>query len=170
MSNVLPADAKEQVWGMYQARFILVGSLVLLLAAAFSALALAPSYTVLALQERSVAPKQASAATQEDRAAIAHTQALIGALSPLVATSSAGALVAEALRVRPAGIAVTHITASAGQPGTIVLSGSATHIDAISTYQSALQHDPVFSAVSVPVGDLAGTADGTFSITLSAHF
>jgi len=156
---------------MYRTRFIIAGALVLLFAAVFSALALAPSYVVLSLQNETNPPAQSgTAASQDDRTAIAHTQALITALSPLIATTSASTLIAQALGARPAGVAIDHITATAGTPGTIILSGSAAQIDAISTYQSALLADKQFSNVSVPVGDLAGTADGTFSITLSANF
>jgi hypothetical protein len=171
MSNVLPESTKNAVWGMYRTRFIIAAALILMFAAVFSALALSPSYVVLSLQNENTPPQQSgTAASQDDRTAIAHTQALITALSPLLATTSATALIARALSVRPAGVSIDHITATAGAPGTIIFSGTAAQIDAISTYQSALIAGKQFLGVSVPVGDLAGTADGTFSITLSANF
>jgi hypothetical protein len=42
--------------------------------------------------------------------------------------------------------------------------------DAINVYRQALQADPHFKTVSVPVGDLAGTQGGRFSVTLSGDF
>ena len=100
---------------------------------------------------------------------IAHTQVLIGALSPLLSQAVSG-LIQEALAVRPSGIIVTHITATPGAPGTIILSGTAAQLEAINTYQTSLRANTHFSSVSVPVSDLAGTADGRFSVTLSSVF
>ena len=171
MSNVLPNAAKKAVWSMYRARSIIAGSLMLLCVAVFAALVLSPSYVVLAIQHANVVPEQSGTpASIEDRAAIIHTQALIAAFSPLIATSTASTLIVQALALRPADISINHITATAGHPGTLILSGSAVQIASISVYQNALRASKLFSTISVPVGDLAGTADGTFSITLSAIF
>jgi hypothetical protein len=42
--------------------------------------------------------------------------------------------------------------------------------DAVNLYRQALQADARFKTVSVPVGDLAGTQGGKFSVTLLGDF
>ena len=134
-------------------------------------IALVPGYLALHTGEGASAQgAPGSASQQEDRTAIVHAQALLSTLSPLLSPTTASGLVATAVAERPATVQVYHITATAGNPGTIIISGLAGSIQAVSAYQTALRADKHFSGVSVPVGDLAGTAKGQFSITLSADF
>lgn len=173
MSNVLPQLARKKVWRMYRARFLLAGSVVGLVVAALAAVALVPSYVVLQASGLGPPAEQTiSAATaSQDRMAILENQSLLTALSPLVsATTSRAQLIAAALSLRPADIRVEHITLTSGNPGTMILAGSATNISAIETYRKTLGSDSSFSSVSVPVGDLAGTQNGQFSITLLGNF
>lgn len=171
MSNLLPESAKRARWRMYRARFIVAGSWVALAAAALSALALLPAYLALTFGGSSASKDIETIATiREDRIALAHAQSLIRVLSPLLSTSTQTALIDEALSVRPSGVTVSHIAGNAGHPGTIVISGLVKRTELVSAYQSALRSNPHFASVLVPVGDLAGNEDGTFSVTLTADF
>lgn len=173
MTNVLPHQARKAVWRVYRARFILAGSLVALAVAALSVAALSPSYLILQ-SEASGASSQTKTDTGtavQDRAAVLEAQSFITALTPLLnATTSRVEVVSQALSARPAGMTIHHITLTSGKPGTMILTGSAKNISAINTYRKALEGDRTFTSVSVPVGDLAGTQNGQFSITLTGTF
>lgn len=172
MSNVLPQQAKRAVWGMYRSRFLIAGALVFILVAALSALALSPSYIVLYTEQGrfSEEAKADTSASQQDRATIIHTQALLNILSPLLATSSPSQAIAKVIDARPSGVTVYHMTLTTGHPSSIIVSGTASTIEAINKYQNALRAEPLFDSVSVPVADLAGTGNGEFSVTISGNF
>lgn len=172
MSNVLPQEASRSVWGMYRARGIIAGSLVLLGAALFSAVALLPSYLALQIGTSPTPSDQPlNSSDQVDRSAILQTQSLLAVLSPLVsATTTPSDVIARALAVRPSGVLVDHVTFTSGNPGAIVLYGSASGGDAVNAYRKALNADSDLKSVTVPVGDLAGAADGRFTMTLSGNF
>ncbi len=173
MSNLLPDDAKKEIWSMYRARFTVAGSYIAILAALLCALSLLPSYLALHADAGAGATSSTSSnkATDTDHAAIVAVQSIVASLSPIVAaTTSPAAAIAEALSLRPSGITVDHITYSGGDPGTIMLVGSAATREAINGYRQALSADPHFKSVSVPVGDLAGAPGGRFSLTLSGTF
>ena len=170
MSNLLPPKVKRELWGMYRARSIILVALFLCVLAAVSFLALVPSYLVLQIGWRTPAQQSVDPSQAADRAVMAHTQAVVAALSPLLASTTASALITDAIGARPAGITIDHVTAAAGSPGTIILTGSAGSNSEVSAYQRALQADPHFSGVSVPVADLIGSVNGEFSITLNASF
>ena len=168
MSNVLPHEAQKVVWGMYRARFVVAGSLVGLAAAALSGLALLPTYLALQVGQRDSSPEISSRGSvdQADREGIIHTQSLLAALSPLLAaTTTPTETIALALSLRPANVTVDHVSYTSGSPSTIMIVGSAAR-EAINAYRQALQSDPHWKSVSVPVGDLAGAVGGQFSVTL----
>lgn len=173
MTNVLPQKARKTVWRMYRARFVLAGSLVALSSALLSAAALSPSYLILQTDSSgTVTQNKTDAATAvKDRAAILETQSLLAVLTPLLnATTSKEEMISTALSVRPADISINHITLTSGKPGTMIVGGSAKNISAINAYRKALEGNGSFSSVAVPVGDLAGTQNGQFSITLTGNF
>jgi len=170
MSTVLPQEARRAVWRMYRARFIIAGSMVAILAALISAIALVPSYLALTVDAGGTpaANAAASASQQQDRDTIIQTQSLLSTLAPIVsATTTPTGITSEALALRPSGVSVDHISY---ESGTIVLQGSATTREAIDAYRQALDADADFTGVSVPVGDLAGAPGGSFSITLTGNF
>lgn len=167
MTNVLPQDARRELWRSYRARFILGGSAIALIAALIAALALLPSYLALNATEIAASePFSQAAGDVKDREDIAKAQSLLLALSHL-ATTSPSRTVAEALALRPAKIVVDHITYG---EGSIVLAGTAGSREAINAYKNALAAETRFASVSVPVGDLTVSQSGRFSITLTGTF
>jgi len=171
MSNTLPTNVRQRVWRMYCARFGIVTGMALFVVGLVACLSLVPSYLALHIGEAPAAPQSSvSPSQQSDRAAIVHAQALLSTLSPLLSSTTTSSLIEDAVNERPATIQIYHITATAGHPGTIILTGTAGSIDAVSQYQKILRADPHFTDAAVPVGDLAGTANGQFSITLAADF
>lgn len=172
MSNVLPKDAKKDVWGMYRARFIVAGSLVALAAAGLGALSLLPSYLALHAAGSPDAPSNTpgSPGSETDRAAVASIRAMMNALAPLIATSTPTSAITNALSLRPSKISIDRITYTEGAPGTIVLAGTSATREALSGYRQALSADPLWKTVSVPIGDLTGEPGARFSLTLRGDF
>lgn len=174
MSNILPHEAKKAVWSMYRVRFIIAGSLMALLAAGLCALSLLPSY--LALHAADIASAASSTtppkvATDADRAAIVSLRALLTSLSPLIAgTTSPSTVITQALSLRPSTILIDHITYAGGNPGTIIIAGSAATREAINGYRQVLSADSHWKSVSIPIGDLTGEPGARFSLTLSGSF
>ncbi|PIR84143.1 hypothetical protein COU18_00080 [Candidatus Kaiserbacteria bacterium CG10_big_fil_rev_8_21_14_0_10_51_14] len=171
MSNLLPRDAEKAIWRMYLGRFILAGSLVAIISAALATFALLPMYVALH-SDKSGAPELSSgekrAATQQERSEIAHAQSLVTTLSPfLSAPSTVSVAIETALTLRPKGVYVDRIRYVSGE---IMLVGEASTREGISAYRQALQSNSYFTTVSVPIGDLAGTQGGRFSVTLTGTF
>ncbi len=170
---MLPREAQKAIWRMYLARFVLAGSCVAIAVAMLSGLALLPMYLALhSADEAASASLQAkNSEIQNERAEIARAQSLITTLSPYASSSSTlSEAIEAALALRPKGVFVDHITYSSGDSSAIVLVGSAATRDGINTYRQALQPDMRFKTVSVPVGDLAGSQGGRFSVTLTGKF
>lgn len=173
MSNILPKDARLAVRSMYRARFIVAGSFVVLFVAGLCALALLPSYLAIhAADIQNVATStSAKTASDADRAMVSSVRTMLESLSPvLTATTTPSVLISKILSVRPPAIRIDHLTYSGGDPGTIVVTGSAATREAINGYRQALSSEPLFKTVSVPVGDLTGAPGARFSLTLTGAF
>lgn len=157
---------------MYRARFVIVGSLVALAAASLSALSLLPSYLALhAAAPVNMPSSTAKAAGSEaDRAALASIRAMVETLSPLIATTTPTAAITRALSVRPSAVSIDHITYSAGNPGMIILAGTAATREALGGYRQTLSADSLWKTVFVPIGDLTGEPGARFSISLSGNY
>lgn len=165
MTNILPLEAQKKVWSMYRSRFLITASLVSLALSTLAALVLVPSFLALELAAPPISDAVAHSRenTPTDIAIISRTQALAGALSPiLAATSSPSQRIREALSAKPQGVSVTHITYTS-QPSMITLSGTASR-DTISAFRDTLAKDPLFTNVSVPVDSLIGASN---SFTMS---
>lgn len=157
---------------MYLTRFILAGSLVAIASALLATFALLPTYLVLhtvgdtTASTPSVDRKRSE--IQSERAEITRAQSLITALSPFVSsTTTVSGAIGTALALRPKGVSVDLIRYVSKE---IIIVGSASTRDGINAYRQTLQSDPHFKTVSVPVGDLAGTQGGRFSVTLTGEF
>lgn len=173
MSNVIPEDALRKIGAVYRARSITAASLVALTAAALCAAALLPSYLALYESDRSVPTRPFSGAKSEQqiRDELSHAQSIVSVLLPLVSATTTPVQAAQAaLSARPASIRIDRITYTGGEGGALLIGGKGASRESINAYRKALDDDPHFTSVSVPVGDLAGTEDGRFSITLSGNF
>ena len=174
MANILPKEMKRNVWSFYRARFVLVGSFVLLAGACLALLALLPSILAVRTMNGFVEAPQAAmpelAQAQEERIGILRAQTLLAEFSPL-ASSTAPALEAlnAALRARSSSIIIRGIEYTKETPGTIIISGESADRTSVSAYRDALSRDPHFTSVSVPASVLAGSG-GPFSITLKGAF
>ena len=157
---------------MYRIRFMVAGALVSLLAAGLCALAFLPSYLALHAADtaRPESNTSQSVTNGTDRTALLSIQASLKALSPLISTSTPTDVITQALSLRPSGISIDRITYSAGNPGTILLGGSAETREAINGYRQALSSDSHWKNVAVPIGDLTGEPGARFTITLSGIF
>jgi len=172
MANVLPLAGKKAVEKRMRARFLLIGSLAIAVAAIVAILSVVPAFMSVRIAHASLESSlQESAGSQsEDQAAAARAQALIGAFKSIAsATSSPSDALAAALAQKPAGISITAITYTSGK-NEIVLSGLAARREAVNQFRDMLEKTGRFSGVAVPVGALVGTQEGRFTVTLSGAF
>lgn len=168
MTNVLPPEAEKELWRIYRARFILAGSAVAIIAALLSALSLLPSYLALHANEETPSEQTERVTSAKDQEDIRRAQAILTTFAPFVqATTTPSLAVIRALSLRPAGVTVDHISY---MPGSLIVSGASKTREGVGAYRKTLSADPLFSSVTVPVGDLAGSQGGRFSMTLSGGF
>lgn len=177
MANVLPREAQKKVSRSFRARYVLVGSLALLASAIVTLLALLPAYVVVYVERTSVsgdaslAASPAGAQEKSDRDDILRAQMLLKDLSTTASSTTVGLdAIRAALEKRSKGITVQTISYVAGETGTIMVGGTAAGREDISAYATSLRADPRFKSVSIPIGDLAGTGNGRFTITLTGTF
>ena len=169
-----------EMWRWYRGRFVGALALALLITAGVAYLLFAPAYIMLTAP---VGDASVSSASDQDRAMMQNMQrtAAIVTSVGVVATSSQAlfAAISAALAPRPSGIAVTGVqylaSAASSQAGkhtlgSLVITGHAATPDRVNAYASALRADTHFTAVSVPIGASAGSADGSFTMTLTGTF
>lgn len=164
------------MWGFYRTRFILAGSITLCACGLLALLALLPAYAALRA-EGAITPDALSVDTGvqkgkgAERDQILRTRMLLGQFA-LVASSSTSVLDAfvSALGKRPAKVAVDHMSYIRNTEGEMTVGGTASSREGVNAYVAALRLDSRWKSVSVPIGDLAGTGDGRFSITLTGTF
>lgn len=155
------------------ARFVLTGSLILLLLAFVAFLSLLPAEIALQIEAASLEKTRANAPSSDqinnDRETLADAGSYVRTLLPFTTASSTGfEAIGSAIADRPKGIALHVISYSPGTK-TITISGVALASADIAAYQSALKADAHFSSVQIPVGALVG-GDKQFSVTLSGDF
>lgn len=160
---------------MYRARFIAAGSLVALAAAGLALFALLPSYLALHAAEgrasSALRSPEKNSEGQKERAELARAQSLLATLAPFASpTTTPSEAIDASLVLRPKGVIVDHIIYASGASGELVIVGTAPARVGINAYRQALESDPHFKTVSVPVADLAGAGGGRFSITVSGDF
>jgi len=170
MSNVLSPNAKKQLDRRARWRALLVLGCAGTLAAFIAILSLVPTFISIASARASLdAPSVEELGTaREFQAQARRTQALVDALEPLVmASSTPSEMLADALALMPDGVSVTIITYHGAQ-NQLILDGEAPQRASVNAFRDALQKSERFKKVEVPVGALAGTQEGRFTVTLTA--
>lgn len=179
MSNLLPHTDRVRARREQTVRAIAFFMAALGAVAAIVALALAPAYILLAAERASLTQElesyQTSAeaiAQQTDRESLAHTRQQLQALRRILAREELPTEVTQAaLDARPAGVRITRVSYDAGEhTGTLSISGATSDRTAISAYVAALKQHESFEAVSVPINSLAGSDEGTFTVTVRGAF
>jgi len=166
MSNLLPPESQKRTRKEFRARFLLAASLVLFCCAVIFALALTPAEVALVFfSPPSSQMAQAATSTAADGAALAHTKALLSAMQPF-ATSSSLTDISSALSEAGNGILIDDIS-YAPADNSLSLAGHAQTPDEVNALREALQGNPLFTNVSVPVSALLGSQDGSFTITMN---
>jgi type IV pilus assembly PilN-like protein len=166
MSNLLPAASQKDIRAEMRARFLFAFSLVVFCGAVLCALALIPAEVSLLFY----APPPTQVAQHNidiaaDNAAVAHTNALLTAMQPF-ATSSSLDDISEALSKLGTGVSVNDISYNVIEHS-LSLAGKAQTPDEVNALRQALQADPTFTNVSVPVSALLGSQGGGFTITMN---
>jgi hypothetical protein len=170
MTNILPPSADKRLRSEYRARFLLVGSIVLIVCAAFFLFAMAPAEIALftAIPVPVTSTQDSNTNAPSDAGVIKHAKLLVGVLAPFTATTSLDELSAV-LSARAAGISIESISYNVTGK-TITINGTANSPNAVNAYHLALQSDPRFTNVSVPIGALLGEQNGGFTMTVSGTF
>ena len=171
MTNLLPENVQQKVWSEYRSRYVLTGSLLLILAAALSFLALSPSYIVLATVHPAATAFVSVTQNKSDSVDIIRAQTLVSQFGPVItATSSLSQTISAVLAGRPRGVHIDHLTYTSGNQSGLVIAGTAQSRAEINAYRETLDADARFTSVTLPVGDLVGGQGGRFTLTLSGHF
>lgn len=176
MSNVLPAAAQKEIWKLHRARFVLVGSLVLLAGAFVALLMLLPGTIASGILNGGDSRTSDGASltviqTENERNEMLRARILLSQLYPLASsTAPAFEAITAAIKVRPKGALVHDLRYTRGDTGKIIITGTAADRTAISAYRTALDEISYFESISVPVGAFAGAEGGRFSITLTGTF
>lgn len=176
MANVLPEIDRKRVIREYILRLTLVLSSVILLSGVMSCVALLPAAAYVFVHQSSIRiPVESTPLSQEqitqDRIDAQKTESLLRVLYPVMtATSSPVAVVRSVLAKRPTGVTITSFSFAADSK-MLTVSGQADGRDAVNTFRGALQSDPRFTNVVIPVNVLAGAGqNGRFSLTLTGAF
>ena len=152
-------------------RFIFVASVLLIAAAAISALALLPGYIVLYMTiPEKPAVSTAEQQNQLDLADMSTAQMLVQYYAPLIRATSTTQVLLSVLDARTNSIRIDHVEYVAGTPAIFILSGVADNRAGINSYREVLIKSNNFKSVTVPVGDLIGSQGGRFKITVSGEF
>lgn len=169
MANVLPIKEKKRVLRSLRSRFVVTAAIVLMVGALIASAALVPAIiSVLSAMSGLPSDAELSETARDDQTKHARALALVTALNPVVlATTTPSASVTAALSVRPKGVSVTSVSYSKGK---ILISGSSSNRQAVNDYREALEADPRFTSVTVPVAALVGTQEGRFTMTLAGQF
>lgn len=174
MSNVLPNAYRKRVIRSARARFVIVGALVMGAGALIAILALLPAFLSVYLPRTALSNSpvpQDAAQTDTARKTVAETHALIDALKPLTRDTSPFSNVMQAIfKALPEGVKVTSVNYTAGDPGSVTVSGSTQRRESVNAYREALAEDERFTSVTVPVAALVGVLSGNFTITLTGAF
>lgn len=178
MSNVLTVASQKKAQHFFRARFVLTGSLALLLGAALVLLALTPAILRSGQwKSTEVAGEGVQAVSAEDveqsRIEVLRAQALLEQFRIGSAYDRETITALEVvLHARPAGVSVRDIqyTVESSGEATLVLRGIAAERTNINAYRNALSGEEIFTSVSVPVGAFAEAEEGRFSITLTGAF
>ena len=170
MANVLPLDDQKRIRAIYRSRFVATLSLIALTLALLTTLALIPSFFELNMAS-SAAQDSSRGPAGEDASAVAYTQALIKAASPILeATSTPVEAINSALKDKPSGVRVEHITYTLVSGGSkLMLTGTAPR-ESVNAYRVALGANESFDSVNVPLGALVGAEGGRFQFTLTGTF
>lgn len=171
MSNVLTAEAKKQLDSKARSRLVFVAAAVVAAGGLLACLSLAPVLISISTAQAALnAPSlEEEASLREDQVKGLRAQALITALTPLLATTTPTGSVSSALELLPAGVSVTSVSYDSGGKK-IVLSGTSARREAVNAYRDALEASGLFSSVVIPVAALVGTQEGRFTITLTGAF
>ena len=156
-------------------RFLLTGSLVFSAAATAAIPKLMPAYFAAVLPRMSLSGPQLDneqrVQEESDREIASRTRSLLAALMPFSEEQPAiYERIAKANSLRPSGVTIERITYQRGETGEITIAGIAQSREHVNAYREALEGEPLFERVSVPVAALVGASEGNFTVSLYGKF
>jgi hypothetical protein len=176
MINLLPPSALRGLRKEYLYRLLLASMIALLAIACMSILLIFPSYVAVSARRSVVEREQAASDASPNHAArdsvlasLSSIKKLLDRASKLENASVPTDYLTPLLLGRPAGITFSSVSyqQKSGAAATITLEGIAITRDNLVGFITALRAMKNFSAVDLPVSDLADSVDIPFTITLT---
>lgn len=159
------------MWIFYRTRFMIAGSIGLILVAIIALVSIAPSYILLIVNRPQIheVESQKVTDTTDDRAVAQKTKALLSDLAPILEEDYLPTeLIEKALAVKPQGILIDRIRYASGDGlPSIVIAGTTNVRGQAEQLRKALEGTQLFERVSIPVGDLVGANGNQFTVTLT---
>lgn len=172
MVNVLPSEELKDVWRFYRSRFVLTFSIIICIVAAVAFTALLPAYVSLWWGSKTTEQQlNTNFDPDADKIDITHSHDLLSQLTAVgLATSSPLDVIRKIIAERPKGITFTRLTYTSGKPSNLVITGISARRENINAFHDALMKDGSFATVNIPIGDLVGTNNSQFTVTLTGAF
>ncbi len=177
LTDLLPPERRHKEQNVYLLRLGVVAALIATILMVVAAALLVPTYLFLSQEVQS---RQAQLARVEAALSAAGGSALSTQLAALTSDTArlsglktaprATAAITEALGVPRTGVTLSgfsYVPPVNGQPGTLVLTGSAATRIALQNYQTALQGSSFAASVNLPVSAYAKDANIPFVVTVT---
>ena len=177
MINLLPDPAKHSLRMAYYERLAIVFCILAACAVFAGAALLAPSYFLAradanAAQNYLVASSQAltGGGTAGATQTLAQLSEQISLMKSYPRAPHVAEILSQVTNHLPVGVFLTRISVTPGSsgPDTISVSGVAQTRDELLAFADALKSLPAFSGVSVPLSQLAGETNVTFSLSFTS--
>lgn len=172
MFTFLPEEYKDRVVRKYHLKLVLVyiGLSCVLFATGF-ALAI-PSYAILLAKKNAALLQEQTMSAGADRSISLEVKILkeeIAAAASMSQQAPLASIFDRILSRQTPSVFISGISIKRGaEAGTITLEGKATSRDALVAFSKALQGEPAFSKVDLPVGSLAKSKDIPWTIVITS--
>ncbi len=180
MFNLLPFEEKKKLRKEYKRRLFVVFLLMLLLAEGIMVVLLVPTFILMRSHEQDLNAQllEYSVLAAEGEGSsfnvlLKQTTEKLNELSPLRNKARTSEAVIKIVSIKPAGVHLERFTYKAGKDfvtGDIVIDGKSDTRDALLLFRKALEAEPSFSAIRLPVSNFALEKDIPFSVGLTISF
>jgi len=179
MFNVLPQEEKIAIQKEYRVRRLIVIGVFFIITLIIGLILLFPSYLVSQINAQNTASlleaiqqelqkSKSHVATPEDISALREKIALLNAAKSSVSVSNLFSII---VAKKGNAVQLSNFTFKKNSDGTLELAvgGNARTRDALTQFSRALEADPAFSAVDLPISSLAKDKDIDFTMTITVR-
>lgn len=176
LTNLLPPEREKILSRDYVFRIVVITAVLVTALTGAAAVLLVPTYTLLNINaddKRIRLTAMESKLSSVDESTLSARLAILSnntaALTALSNAPHASTVIRNVLAISRPGIVLSSFSyaPSAGNSGTLVISGSSGTRDALRSYQLALQGAPFARSATLPVSAYADDTDIAFTITVT---